>query len=69
MSYCPHCGHAKSEVKETRRHKDYENWTARIRKCYNCQHTFKTLEITVGDLERIAAGDDLDAEIAFHERD
>ena len=68
MSYCPECYNAKSEVKETRRHKDYENWTARTRRCYNCNHTFKTLEIEIGDLERIARQSNSESEIAFDER-
>ena len=68
MSYCPHCGNTKSEVLETRRYKDYENWTQRTRKCYNCSETFKTVELTLGDLERIANGDDPEAEITLDAR-
>ena len=65
MSYCPHCGNAKSEVLETRRYKDFENWTQRLRRCYNCSQTFKTVELSLGDLERVANGDDPDNEITF----
>lgn len=65
MSYCPHCNNTKSEVLETRRYKDYENWTQRTRKCYNCSETFKTLEITLGDLEQIARGENPEQEIIF----
>lgn len=65
MSHCPHCNNAKSEVLETRRYKYYENWTQRTRKCYNCSQTFKTVELSLGDLERIANGDDPDTQIAY----
>ena len=58
MSHCPHCNNAKSEVLETRRYKDFENWTQRTRRCYNCNQTFKTVELSLGDLERVANGDD-----------
>lgn len=68
MSYCPECQHPKSEVKETRRYKDYENWTSRTRQCYNCQHVFKTVEMEIGELEQIARQHDSDTEIAFDER-
>ena len=63
MSHCPHCGNAKSEVLETRRYKEYESWTQRTRRCYNCNQTFKTVELSLGDLERIANGDDPEAKI------
>jgi transcriptional regulator NrdR family protein len=65
MSHCPHCNNAKSEVLETRRYKDFECWTQRTRRCYNCNQTFKTVELSLGDLERIANGDDPNTQIAY----
>jgi transcriptional regulator NrdR family protein len=65
MSYCPHCNNSKSEVKETRRHRDYESWTQRTRRCYNCNQTFKTVELSLGDLQQIANGDDPEAKITY----
>lgn len=65
MSYCPHCNNPKSEVLETRRYKDYENWTQRVRKCYNCSQTFKTIEMGLDDVRRIATEGEDGYEIAF----
>jgi len=53
MSYCPHCDHEKSKVIETRRYKDYENWTYRLRRCLLCKQTFKTVEMCLNQLQQM----------------
>lgn len=36
----------------TRKYKDYPDWNLRIRKCHPCDHTFKTLEMTIEDFQQ-----------------
>jgi len=49
--HCPQCD-TKTEVLETRKYKDYPTWNLRVRKCQPCNHTFRTLEMTLEDFQK-----------------
>ena len=51
---CPYC-QEKTEVLATRKYKDYPDWNLRIRKCHPCEHTFRTLEMTIEEFQQALA--------------
>ena len=47
---CPSCTSRDNHIRETREHPEY-NWIHRYRRCYDCGHSWATMEMPETDFD------------------